>query len=124
MCTRFALDPVVPTEVTPILWFCVETCDSSGASLLQVVGRLSYPCRGGPCVPESVQVIPKVAPFETSGPHLAWTLTSRGLLVCPCSNKGINNMTTRCLWFLQTFLFGFASLGLLLKYKPERRKKN
>uniref|UniRef100_H2TGG1 Transmembrane protein 254 n=1 Tax=Takifugu rubripes TaxID=31033 RepID=H2TGG1_TAKRU len=41
-----------------------------------------------------------------------------------CSNKGINNMTTRCLWFFQTFLFGFASLGLLIKYKPERRKKN
>ncbi|TWW78015.1 transmembrane protein 254 [Takifugu flavidus] len=41
-----------------------------------------------------------------------------------CSNKGINSMTTRCLWFFQTFLFGFASLGLLIKYKPERRKKN
>ncbi|KAM6916055.1 transmembrane protein 254 [Xenentodon cancila] len=40
-----------------------------------------------------------------------------------CSNKGINNMTTRCLWFLQTFLFGFASLGLLLKYEPRRPKQ-
>ncbi|CAG10172.1 unnamed protein product [Tetraodon nigroviridis] len=41
-----------------------------------------------------------------------------------CSNKGITNMTTRCLWFFQTFLFGFASLGLLLKYNPGRRKQH
>ncbi|XP_019943677.1 transmembrane protein 254 [Paralichthys olivaceus] len=41
-----------------------------------------------------------------------------------CSNKGINNPATRCLWFIQTFLFGFASLGLLLKYNPERPKQN
>ncbi|TMS04242.1 Transmembrane protein 254 [Larimichthys crocea] len=41
-----------------------------------------------------------------------------------CSNKGINNTAIRCLWFVQTFLFGFASLGLLLKYNPERRKQH
>jgi len=40
-----------------------------------------------------------------------------------CSKKGIDNMATRCLWFVQTFLFGFASLGLLLKYEPERPKQ-
>ncbi|XP_054655119.1 transmembrane protein 254 [Dunckerocampus dactyliophorus] len=38
-----------------------------------------------------------------------------------CSNKGIN-MSTSCFWFLQTFVFGFASLGLLIKYNPERPK--
>ncbi|XP_042289608.1 transmembrane protein 254 [Thunnus maccoyii] len=41
-----------------------------------------------------------------------------------CSNKGIDNMATRCMWFFQTFLFGFASLGLLLKYDPERPKQH
>ncbi|XP_039994452.1 transmembrane protein 254 [Xiphias gladius] len=41
-----------------------------------------------------------------------------------CSNKGINSTATRCLWFVQTFLFGFASLGLLLKYDPERPKQH
>lgn len=41
-----------------------------------------------------------------------------------CGNKGITNMVTRCLWFVQTFLFGFASLGLLLKYDPERPKQH
>nr|XP_057913764.1 transmembrane protein 254 [Doryrhamphus excisus] len=38
-----------------------------------------------------------------------------------CSNKGINMSTSSC-WFLQTFIFGFASLGLLIKYNPERPK--
>uniref|UniRef100_UPI0037E75361 transmembrane protein 254 n=1 Tax=Semicossyphus pulcher TaxID=241346 RepID=UPI0037E75361 len=41
-----------------------------------------------------------------------------------CSNKGITNTSTRCLWFVQTFLFGFASLGLLLKFDPERPKQH
>lgn len=39
-------------------------------------------------------------------------------------NKGIDSMATRCMWFTQTFLFGFASLGLLLKFDPERRKQH
>ncbi|XP_068597372.1 transmembrane protein 254 isoform X2 [Brachionichthys hirsutus] len=41
-----------------------------------------------------------------------------------CRNKGISNMTTRCLWFVQTFLFGFASLGLLFRYHPKRPKRH
>ncbi|XP_070834052.1 transmembrane protein 254-like [Chaetodon trifascialis] len=40
-----------------------------------------------------------------------------------CSNKGINNMTSRCLWFFQTFLLGYFSLSLLFKYDPERPKQ-
>lgn len=40
-----------------------------------------------------------------------------------CSDKGIDSTSTRLLWFAQTFLFGFASLGLLLKYKPDGRSK-
>ncbi|XP_023134141.1 transmembrane protein 254 [Amphiprion ocellaris] len=39
-----------------------------------------------------------------------------------CSTKGINDTATRFMWFVQTFMFGFASLGLLLKYNPERPK--
>ncbi|XP_008298384.1 transmembrane protein 254 [Stegastes partitus] len=41
-----------------------------------------------------------------------------------CSHKGISNGTTRFMWFFQTFLFGFASLSLLLKYDPERPKQH
>uniref|UniRef100_A0A3Q2TQB5 Transmembrane protein 254 n=1 Tax=Fundulus heteroclitus TaxID=8078 RepID=A0A3Q2TQB5_FUNHE len=40
-----------------------------------------------------------------------------------CSAKGISSPIARFLWFFQTFLFGFASLGLLLKYDPKRLKK-
>ncbi|CAG6017945.1 unnamed protein product [Menidia menidia] len=39
-------------------------------------------------------------------------------------DKGIDNTGTRCLWFLQTFLFGITSLGLLLKYDPKRPKQH
>ncbi|XP_030628482.1 transmembrane protein 254 [Chanos chanos] len=40
-----------------------------------------------------------------------------------CGDKGIESALARTLWFGQTFLFGFASLGLLLKYKPDKRAK-
>ncbi|XP_034041395.1 transmembrane protein 254 [Thalassophryne amazonica] len=41
-----------------------------------------------------------------------------------CSNKGVTGTGARCLWFIQTLLFGFASLGLLLKYDPKRPKQH
>ncbi|MFT7817245.1 transmembrane protein 254 [Arapaima gigas] len=40
-----------------------------------------------------------------------------------CSDKGVDNRRVRVLWFVQTFLFGITSLGLLLKYKPGARFK-
>ncbi|XP_027715889.1 transmembrane protein 254 isoform X1 [Vombatus ursinus] len=40
-----------------------------------------------------------------------------------CNKKGITNGRARLLWFLQTFLFGIASLSLLLAYKPYHHKK-
>ncbi|XP_072484127.1 transmembrane protein 254 isoform X1 [Notamacropus eugenii] len=40
-----------------------------------------------------------------------------------CNKKGITNGQARLLWFLQTFLFGVASLSVLLAYKPDRHKK-
>ncbi|XP_036430487.1 transmembrane protein 254 [Colossoma macropomum] len=55
----------------------------------------------------------------------AWAIHSFEALVAlkVCSDKGIDSLSTRLLWFAQTVLFGFASLGLLLKYKPDRRAK-
>lgn len=41
-----------------------------------------------------------------------------------CSNKGVNSLATRLLWFVQTFLFGAASLALLLKFDPKRPKQH
>ncbi|XP_039623932.1 transmembrane protein 254 isoform X1 [Polypterus senegalus] len=41
-----------------------------------------------------------------------------------CREKGINNKAICGLWFLQTFLFGIASLSLLLQYKPPTSRKH
>ncbi|XP_028845683.1 transmembrane protein 254 [Denticeps clupeoides] len=40
-----------------------------------------------------------------------------------CSDKGVSSVTARSLWFVQTFLFGIASLGLLIRYRPDHRRK-
>ncbi|XP_053547632.1 transmembrane protein 254 [Bombina bombina] len=40
-----------------------------------------------------------------------------------CSSKGITDTGTQTRWLIQTFLFGIASLSLLLKYKPAPAKK-
>ncbi|XP_072293095.1 transmembrane protein 254 [Eucyclogobius newberryi] len=40
-----------------------------------------------------------------------------------CSDKGVHALSARLLWFVQTFLFGLASLGILLKFDPKRHKQ-
>ncbi|XP_059890688.1 transmembrane protein 254 isoform X2 [Delphinus delphis] len=40
-----------------------------------------------------------------------------------CKSKGITNSWTQLLWFLQTFLFGMASLYYLIDYRPRRHKQ-
>lgn len=93
-----------------------------------------------------IVLAPEQIPFEHLGPfgsfckHLvdnyadimykgwlaAWAIHLFEAIVAlrVCSNKGITSMASRGLWFVQTFLFGFASLGLLLKYDPERPKQH
>ncbi|XP_016051015.1 PREDICTED: transmembrane protein 254 [Miniopterus natalensis] len=39
-----------------------------------------------------------------------------------CKSKGITNGRAQLLWFLQTFLFGIASLSILIAYRPKRQK--
>ncbi|KAF7652577.1 hypothetical protein LDENG_00095130 [Lucifuga dentata] len=41
-----------------------------------------------------------------------------------CSQKGITDTATSFLWFIQTLLFGFASLALLIKYDPKHPKQH
>uniref|UniRef100_H0XLP1 Transmembrane protein 254 n=1 Tax=Otolemur garnettii TaxID=30611 RepID=H0XLP1_OTOGA len=38
-------------------------------------------------------------------------------------HKGITDGQARLLWFLQTFLFGIASLSILIAYRPKRQKQ-
>ncbi|XP_055281321.1 transmembrane protein 254 isoform X2 [Moschus berezovskii] len=40
-----------------------------------------------------------------------------------CKSKGITNTWTQLLWFLQTFLFGMASLYYLITFRPKRQKQ-
>ncbi|XP_040176531.1 transmembrane protein 254 [Rana temporaria] len=40
-----------------------------------------------------------------------------------CSAKGITNSAARRHWVLQTFLFGIASLSLLIAYKPVKKRR-
>lgn len=63
--------------------------------------------------------------FMYKGWWLSWAvhLGEAWLALKLCSDKGISSPTTRLLWFVQTLLFGFASLGLLLKYKDGSRAK-
>lgn len=41
-----------------------------------------------------------------------------------CRRKGITDSQAQLLWLLQTFLFGVASLSILLAYRPKRQKHN
>ncbi|CAL8299415.1 unnamed protein product [Merluccius merluccius] len=73
-----------------------------------------------------VVLAPETIPFEHLGPfgsicsYLVENLSDLMFKI----QKGITDGGTRFLWFIQTFLFGFASLGMLLKYDPERPKQH
>ncbi|KAM4669696.1 transmembrane protein 254 [Amazona ochrocephala] len=40
-----------------------------------------------------------------------------------CQSKGITDPAVQFHWFLQTLLFGYASFGLLVSYKPAAKKQ-
>ncbi|KAG9344383.1 hypothetical protein JZ751_011052 [Albula glossodonta] len=64
-------------------------------------------------------------PLMYTGWWLAWLVHVGEALYSlkVCSDKGVDSLTARSLWFLQTFLFGITSLSLLLKYRPDPRPK-
>ncbi|KAK4821565.1 hypothetical protein QYF61_022225 [Mycteria americana] len=39
-----------------------------------------------------------------------------------CQSKGITDPAIQFQWFVQTLLFGYASFGLLVSYKPSAKK--
>ncbi|PKK28289.1 transmembrane protein 254 [Columba livia] len=40
-----------------------------------------------------------------------------------CQSKGITDPVAQFQWFIQTLLFGYASFGLLVCYKPSAKKQ-
>ncbi|XP_031538183.1 transmembrane protein 254 isoform X1 [Vicugna pacos] len=59
------------------------------------------------------------------GYWLAWLIHLGESLyaIVLCKSKGITNSWTQLLWFLQTFLFGIASLSYLIAYRPRHQKQ-
>ncbi|XP_006180101.1 transmembrane protein 254 isoform X2 [Camelus dromedarius] len=59
------------------------------------------------------------------GYWLAWLIHLGESLyaIVLCKSKGITNSWTQLLWFLQTFLFGIASLNYLIAYRPRHQKQ-
>ncbi|XP_048205617.1 transmembrane protein 254-like [Perognathus longimembris pacificus] len=60
-----------------------------------------------------------------SGFWLAWLIHVGESLYAMvwCRSKGITDSWTQLLWFLQTFLFGIASLSILIAYRPKHQKR-
>ncbi|XP_048195109.1 transmembrane protein 254 isoform X1 [Perognathus longimembris pacificus] len=60
-----------------------------------------------------------------SGFWLAWLIHVGESLYAMvlCKSKGITDSWTQLLWFLQTFLFGIASLSILIAYRPKHQKR-
>ncbi|XP_064226182.1 transmembrane protein 254 isoform X1 [Aotus nancymaae] len=61
----------------------------------------------------------------SNGYWLAWLIHVGESLyaIVLCKHKGITSGRAQLLWFLQTFLFGIASLSILIAYKPKRQKQ-
>uniref|UniRef100_A0A8C9JQR6 Transmembrane protein 254 n=2 Tax=Panthera tigris TaxID=9694 RepID=A0A8C9JQR6_PANTA len=60
-----------------------------------------------------------------SGYWLAWLIHVGEALYAMvlCKSKGITDGRAQVLWFLQTFLFGVASLSILIAYRPKCQKQ-
>ncbi|RXM29802.1 Transmembrane protein 254 [Acipenser ruthenus] len=68
---------------------------------------------------------PQQVPYEALGPVGSFSkhMVEHHYPLLYYGDKGIDSLFSRFLWCLQTFLFGIASLSLLLKYRPEPRPK-
>lgn len=108
-----------------MVWFPGNVCSVKSclitSALIQVVGGVGDPRAGGRHLPEGLQVRKTRRSLSTRWRCGPCTVE---LFLPSCRDKGISSPAVRCLWFLQTFLFGFASLGLLLKYDPPRQKQH
>ncbi|KAM4897160.1 transmembrane protein 254 [Sylvia borin] len=60
-----------------------------------------------------------------SGFWISWLIHIVEALCCVklCQAKGITDPAVQFHWFVQTLFFGYASLGLLLSYKPAAKKQ-
>ncbi|XP_037660755.1 transmembrane protein 254 isoform X2 [Choloepus didactylus] len=68
---------------------------------------------------------PQSIPYQSLGPLGLFTryLVDHHHTLLQNGSKGIKNGRAQLLWFLQTFLFGIASLSILIAYRPKRQKQ-
>lgn len=109
-----------------LFWFTVITV-SFGYYTWVVFWPQSIPYQSlGPLGPFTKYLVDHYHTLLRNGYWLAWLIhvgESLYALVL-CKRKGITDGQARLLWFLQTFLFGVASLSILLAYRSKRQKHN
>ncbi|KAF4018950.1 hypothetical protein G4228_010987 [Cervus hanglu yarkandensis] len=68
---------------------------------------------------------PESIPYQSLGPLGSFTqyLLKHHHTLVHGGSKGITDAGTQLLWFLQTFLFGMASLYYLIAFRPKRQKQ-
>uniref|UniRef100_A0A9L0R257 Transmembrane protein 254 n=1 Tax=Equus caballus TaxID=9796 RepID=A0A9L0R257_HORSE len=79
----------------------------------------------GPLGPFTQYLVDHHHALLRNGYWLAW-LIHVGESLCAvvlCKSKGITDGRAQLLWFLQTFLFGIASLSILIAYRPKHQKQ-
>ncbi|XP_064125875.1 transmembrane protein 254 isoform X5 [Loxodonta africana] len=68
---------------------------------------------------------PQSIPYQNLGPLGSFTqyLVAHHQTLMHNGYKGISDGRAQLLWFIQTFLFGIASLSILIAYRPKRQKQ-
>ncbi|MBZ3891507.1 Transmembrane protein 254 [Sciurus carolinensis] len=67
---------------------------------------------------------PQSIPYQSLGPlgYFTQYLVNHHHSLLRNGYKGITDSRAQLLWFLQTFLFGIASLSILIAYRPKHQK--
>ncbi|XP_006837505.1 PREDICTED: transmembrane protein 254-like [Chrysochloris asiatica] len=109
-----------------LFWFTLITF-SMGFYTWAVFWPESIPYQNlGPLGPFTQYLVDHHQTLLRNGYWLAWLIHVGESLYAMvlCKSKGITNGRARLLWFTQTFVFGIASLSILIAYKPKRQKQS
>ncbi|XP_004390603.1 transmembrane protein 254 [Trichechus manatus latirostris] len=108
-----------------LFWFTVIAL-SMGYYTWVVFWPQSIPYQSlGPLGPLTQYLVDHHHTLMRKGYWLAWLIHVGESLYAMvlCKYKGISNGRAQLLWFIQTFLFGIASLSILIAYRPKRQKQ-
>ncbi|XP_004680760.1 PREDICTED: transmembrane protein 254 [Condylura cristata] len=108
------------------LFWCAVITLSFGYYTWVVFWPQSVPYQSlGPLGPFTRYLVDHHHSLLHNGFWLAWLIhvgeSSYAMVLC--KYKGITNGWAQLCWILQTFLFGIASLSILIAYRPKRQKQ-